>query len=75
MTGATMVGLVEQTIAQARWGIMTFHGVNEGHLPVSDGDLEELCAHLALSRDRVWVAPVAEVAQWVAAHQQEAVAA
>lgn len=71
MPGAQMIGVVEQTIAQARWGILTFHGVNEGHLLVGDGDLTELCSHLAVNRDRVWVAPVAEVAQWVAAHQGE----
>jgi hypothetical protein len=73
MSGAEMVGLVEQAVARGHWGILTFHGVNEGNLLVSQGDLEELCAHLAHKRAEVWVAPVAEIAQWVAAQQAEAV--
>jgi peptidoglycan/xylan/chitin deacetylase (PgdA/CDA1 family) len=69
MTGAEMVGLVEQTIADGRWGILTFHGVHEGHLSVGEGELGELCAHLQRNAERVWTAPVAEVAAWVAPRQ------
>lgn len=69
MTGAEMVGLVEQVIAEARWGILTFHGIHEGHLSVAEGDLAELCAHLQARKDQVWTAPVCEVATWVAPRQ------
>lgn len=69
MTGAEMVGLVEQAVNDGRWGILTFHGVHEGHLSVADGDLAELCAFLQRNQARVWTAPVAEVAAWVAPRQ------
>jgi peptidoglycan-N-acetylglucosamine deacetylase len=69
MTGAQLVGLAEQAAAQGRWSILTFHGINEGHLSVAASDLEELCVHLARNRGRVWVAPVATIAQHVAAWQ------
>jgi hypothetical protein len=65
MVGAMLIGIVEQAIAQGRWAILTFHGIQEGHLSVAEGDLAELCAHLQRSSARVWSAPVAEVAQWV----------
>lgn len=71
MTGAELVGLVEQAPAQGRWTILTFHGVNDGHLHVAAGDLEELCDYLARNRSRIWTAPVATVAQHVAAYQQQ----
>ena len=69
MTGAELVGLAEQAVAQGRWVILTFHGVNDGHLHVAEGDLEELCTHLAAHRERIWTAPVATIAQQVQAFQ------
>ena len=71
MTGAELVGLVEQAAAQGRWAVLTFHGINEGHLSVAAGDLEELCAHLALHRERLWTAPVAAIAQRVQQYQAQ----
>ena len=47
-------------------GVLTFHGVNEGHLPVAEVDLRELAGFLARNRERIWTAPVATVAQRVA---------
>ncbi|MEM2886183.1 MAG: polysaccharide deacetylase family protein [Thermoproteota archaeon] len=61
-SGAELVGLAEQ-VAEGRWGIMTFHGIHQGHLPVADVDLVELLRFLSRNRGRIWVAPVAEVAQ------------
>jgi len=61
-SGAKLVGLAEQ-VTEGRWGIMTFHGIHEGHLPVADVDLKELLEFLSRNRGRIWVAPVAEVAQ------------
>lgn len=69
MTGTELVGLAEQAIAQGRWAILTFHGINDGHLHVAEGDLQELCAHLAHHRERVWTAPVATIAQQVGSFQ------
>lgn len=63
MTGAELVGLAEQAAAEGRWAVLTFHGVNEGHLSIAQGDLAELCAFLARQRARIWTAPVATIAQ------------
>ena len=63
MSGAELVGLAERAAALGRWSILTFHGIHEGHLPVADVDLRELCGFLARHRARIWTAPVATVAQ------------
>jgi peptidoglycan/xylan/chitin deacetylase (PgdA/CDA1 family) len=66
-SGSALVGLTEQAAARGGWGILTFHGICEGHLPVADTDFAELLDHLARRQDTLWVAPVAEVAGYVAA--------
>jgi len=65
-SGAFMIGLAEQAVSLGRWGIFTFHGIQEGHLPVGDTDFIELLDYLARQRDRIWVAPLAEVAGYIA---------
>lgn len=70
MTGAELVGVAEQAPAQGRWSILTFHGVNDGHLHVAAGDLEELCAYLARNKERIWTAPIATIAQHVSEYQK-----
>jgi hypothetical protein len=64
-SGAFMIGLVEQAASLGRWGILTFHGIQEGHLPVGDIDFIELLDYLVRQGDRLWVAPVAEVAGYI----------
>ena len=57
------MGLVERTATQGGWSIFTFHGVGDGHLPVARPDFQELLAYLDAVRDRIWTAPVIEVAE------------
>lgn len=64
-TGATLIGLAEIALAQERWAILTFHGINEGHLPVAGVDFIQLLDHLTRRREQIWVAPVAEVADYI----------
>ncbi len=64
--GAEMIGLCEQAAAEGRWAILTMHGVDEGGLSVTQGALEQLCAHLARHRRRIHCAPLVEVAAAVA---------
>lgn len=66
-SGPELVGMAERAAAQGRWVILTFHGIHQGGLSVSDVDLRELGQHLALHRDRLWTAPVLEVAQRIVA--------
>ncbi len=49
---------------RGRWIILTFHGIDEGHLPVSRLALWELCDFLAQRRD-IWTAPVVEISQCI----------
>ena len=65
--GAELIGLVEHAVSGGRWAILTFHGVHEGHLPIGENDLAELCAHLEARRAEVWTAPVEEIARHLAA--------
>ena len=65
-TGAHLVGLAEQCAARGRWGLLVFHGLDSGHLPVATVDFAELCGHLQRHRRRIWTAPVADIAAWVA---------
>lgn len=69
MTAAEMIGMVEQTVQEGQWAILTFHGVHEGHLSVTETDLAELAAYLDRQRSRVWTGTVAEVAKWVGERQ------
>jgi len=63
MPGSQMVGLVESTIAKRGWGILTFHGINEGGLTVAESDFRELVDYLQKNHSRVWTVPVARVAR------------
>jgi peptidoglycan/xylan/chitin deacetylase (PgdA/CDA1 family) len=60
---AALIDIVERTAAAGAWSIFTFHGVDEGHLPVSEADLTQLTDYLAAHRDRLWTAPVIDVAR------------
>lgn len=71
LSGSALIGICEQAVAQGRWAILTFHGVNDGHLHVASGDLEELCVHLAQQRERIWTAPLATVATRVSEWQKQ----
>jgi len=69
-SGPELVGLAERT-TQGRWGILTFHGIQQGHLPVADVDFQELVEFLGNNRDRIWVAPVIEVAKRIIEWRKE----
>lgn len=61
---AFMIGLVEQAAWLGRWAVFTMHGIQEGHLPVGEGDFAELAEYLA-RREDIWVAPVAEIGAYL----------
>jgi len=63
--GAFLIGLLELTLARGRWGIFTFHGIQEGHLPVGSTDFIELLDHLVRRRGQVWTAPVATIGHYI----------
>jgi hypothetical protein len=67
MSGPLLVGLAQQAAARGRWAIFTIHGIEDGHLPLAEIALAELCRYLADARTALWTAPVIEVAQHMAA--------
>ena len=60
-----LVGIVERTIRLGEWSVLTFHGINEGHLAVFEPDFLELLAYVALESEWLWVAPFLEVATFL----------
>ncbi len=58
-----MIGFIENAMAAGQWAILTFHGIHEGHLAVSDGDFSKLCVHLNRNRERIHVDTVVSVAR------------
>lgn len=65
MSFEEMIGLTIRAASENNWAIFTFHGVNEGHLPVSEYDLTEFLKFLKNNQDSIWVAPVVEVAEFI----------
>jgi len=63
MPATQMIGLVEACVASRSWGILTFHGIQEGRLGVAEADFRELLNYLTINHPRIWSAPVAKVAQ------------
>lgn len=70
MDGAALMGRAERA-ALGRWVILTFHALGVGRLSNTEFDFRELCAFLARHHDRLWTAPVAEVAQPIVAWRQD----
>jgi len=60
-----MVGLTLRTAYEGRWAVFTFHGIDEGHLPVSEYDLRGFLKFLDRYRTKIWVAPLVEIAEYV----------
>lgn len=64
-SGTEMVDMIETCIQQGRWGILTFHGIDEGHLSITAGALQHLVAHLADRQTAIWIGTVCAVARHV----------
>lgn len=67
-----MIGLVEEAMNQGQWAVLTFHGISEGHLSVTEADFSGLCSYLRAHRDRIWTAPVVAVARAVCEWRSDA---
>ena len=59
------MGLAEKAVAQGRWLILAFHALGDGRLGAMTFDFVELIDHLTRGQERIWIAPVREVAQWI----------
>ena len=70
MSAEQMIAAVERGRELEMWTILTFHGVDEGHLPVTGEDFGALLDHLARRSDELWVAPLIQVAQSIASTRE-----
>ncbi len=66
-SGAELIDLVHECMTRQRWGILTFHGVDQGHLAVTRSALEQLLAFVATQQEVLWTDTVRNVAQYLAA--------
>jgi hypothetical protein len=56
----TIIGLVERCFQRGHWIIVTYHGIDTVK---AERDFIELMDHLVERRDRIWTAPVVEIAK------------
>ena len=70
MSAEQMIAAVERGRELEMWTILTLHGVDEGHLPVTNEDFGALLDHLARRSDELWVAPLIQVARSIASTRE-----
>jgi len=75
MSGQQLCGFADTAAEQERWGILAFHSFKEGESspwspgsyshgsPVTARNFRDLCKYLDANRERLWIAPVLEIAQ------------
>ncbi len=66
-----MIAYVNGLITDEKVGTITFHGIGEGHLPVSEEAHEELLNYLDQKRDEIWVAPLDDILNHIRARDGE----
>lgn len=64
--GTELIGLVRKAVKRGQWIIFAFHSIEGGRLGIAEYEFCELLDFLAEERDRIWTAPVAEVARFCA---------
>jgi len=70
MSGQEMIGIVESQVANGRWGVLAFHEIDGFRLSVSGEDFLCLLDYLVRNRDRIWAAPLGQVAQKIRDYQE-----
>jgi len=70
-SGQDLIDYAEDTINNGLWGVVCMHGVGGEHLAIATEALAELCDHLNKNRDRIWAAPVIDVANYIIDRRHE----
>jgi len=63
--GTELIGLVRKAVKYGRWIIFAFHSIEGGRLGIAEYEFTELLDYLADEQERIWTAPVAEVARYL----------
>jgi hypothetical protein len=69
MSGYEMIGLVEELTSKGLWVILVFHEIDGSRLTVGSYDFNMLLQYLKRKRDQILIAPIAEIAEKIAAYQ------
>ena len=69
MSGFEMIGLVDELTSRGRWVVLAFHAIEGARLSVTGHDFALLLGYLQRNSERIWTAPMVEVARRVAAYQ------
>jgi peptidoglycan/xylan/chitin deacetylase (PgdA/CDA1 family) len=69
LSGDALVHKGEDARTLNRWVILTFHGVDEGHVPVGRDALVKLLTYLRDNRSSIWTAPLRDIALHVRANR------
>lgn len=70
MRGEQIVGLMDLNLTRGRWLILTMHHIGGARLGTAVTEFERMLSWLDRHRERVWVAPVAEIATHLREHVQ-----
>lgn len=65
MRGEQIVGIMDHNLVRGRWLILTMHQIAGARLGTAPAEFERMLDWLDRNRERVWVAPVAEVARYL----------
>lgn len=65
---------VEEALATGGLALFTFHGVGAGYqrIQVDEGEHAQLLSYLRDNQDRIWTAPVIEIARWLRGSKETA---
>ncbi len=63
MSGFEMIGLVEELTFKGLWVVLAFHEIDGRRLTVGSHDFCMLLDYLEREKDRIWTAPIVEVAK------------
>ena len=61
--GPEIVGHIDRALVQGRWLILTMHAIGGSRLGTGEGEFKWMLDYLDRQRDRIWVAPVATIAE------------
>ena len=68
-----VIAYIERAVRRGRWAIIIFHGIGAEWNVVDPMEFDRLVEYLSRNRDRIWIAPIVEIARFVHLHRPSAV--
>ncbi len=70
MSGDELIAPVKHAEQNGTMAVFLFHGIDEGHLPITESALTQLLDYLAANRDRIWTDTFLNVMQHIRKNRQ-----